>query len=187
MLTFGRAISADDYEAVAALAPGVARARAYSTWNPAQQRTSVIVYVGDDANAQSAAQTALAGAEDPNRPVTVQLVTTIALTVAGTLVVAANRTPAPVLAAATAALSDPLAGLFSPANMGIGQLLYESLIEAALLVDGATAVHSLSVTTSAGQDIFGAQPGIVGWADPGQGAVYVLSGSPQLIWAVADG
>ena len=187
VLTFGRAISADDYEAVAAVAPGVARARAYSTWNAAQQRTSVILYVGDDANAQSAAQAALAGAEDPNRPVTVQLATTIALAVTGTLVVAANRNPEPVLAAATAALSDPLAGLFSPANMGIGQLLYKSAIEAALLVDGATAVHSLSVTTSPGHDIFGVQPGSVGWADPGQSSVFVLSGSPRLGWAVADG
>ena len=33
VLTFGRAISADDYETVAALAPGVARARAYWTWD----------------------------------------------------------------------------------------------------------------------------------------------------------
>ena len=118
VLTFGRAISADDYETVAALAPGVARARAYSAWNPAQQRTSVVVYVGDDSGALSAAQAALAGAEDPNRPATVQLATTIPLTVSGTLVVAANRDPAPVLAAAIAALSDPSTGLFSPADHG---------------------------------------------------------------------
>ena len=38
VLTFGRAISGDDYETVAALAPSVARARAYWTWDATQQR-----------------------------------------------------------------------------------------------------------------------------------------------------
>ena len=50
VLTFGRAISGDDYETVAALAPGVTRARAYWTWDDAHQRSLVKVYVGDDAS-----------------------------------------------------------------------------------------------------------------------------------------
>src|SRR5947199_305422 len=47
VLTFGRAVSADDYETIAAQAPGVARARAYYTWNADQQRSLVTIYVGD--------------------------------------------------------------------------------------------------------------------------------------------
>ncbi len=38
VLTFGRAVSADDYQVIAAQAPGVARARSYWTWDDAQQR-----------------------------------------------------------------------------------------------------------------------------------------------------
>ena len=46
--TFGRAISATDYEIVASRAPGVARAAAVWTFDRAAQRTLVTVYVGDD-------------------------------------------------------------------------------------------------------------------------------------------
>ena len=71
VLTFGRAISADDYETIAAQAPGVARARSYFAFDANQQRALVTIYVGDNAAAVGAAQTALALADDPNRPVVV--------------------------------------------------------------------------------------------------------------------
>jgi hypothetical protein len=174
VLTFGRAISGDDYETVAALAPGVTRARAYWTWDPAHQRSLVKVYVGDDAGAAASASSALAGADDPNRPVAVAQATPIALTVTCTLLIAPNRTAPQVVAAATAALDDPESGLFSPANMAIGQPLYASRLEAALLVAGADAVHGLTVT-AAGSEIFSSEP--VGWADPGEGSFYVLAAS----------
>jgi hypothetical protein len=183
VLTFGRAISADDYETVAALAPSVTRARAYWTWDPAHQRSLVKVYVGDDAGAAASASSALAGAEDPNRPVVVTQATPIDLIVTCTLLIAPNRAAPQVVAAATAALSDPETGLFGPANMAIGQPLYASELEAALLVAGAQAVHGLTVTAG-GSEIFSSEP--VGWADPGEGSFYVLASStitPQ----VADG
>ena len=41
VLTFGRAISGDDYAAVAAAAPGVTRAAASWAWDPAEQRPAV--------------------------------------------------------------------------------------------------------------------------------------------------
>src|SRR5262249_6410936 len=47
VLTFGRAISADDYEAIAAHAPGVTRVRSYFAWNAQEQRAIVTLYVGD--------------------------------------------------------------------------------------------------------------------------------------------
>ena len=169
VLTFGRAISADDYAAVAAQAPGVTRAQATWSWDGTHQRALVKVFVGDDANAVQAAQSALAGAGDPNRRVAVEQAVPVELAVAGTLVVAADRTPADVAAAATAALAD----LFSPARMGIGQSLYTSEIEAALLVDGAAAVHSLSATTAGGADVFAGAP--VGVAVAGPSAFYALA------------
>ena len=103
------------------------------------------MYVGDDTGAATAARSALVGAEDPNRPVAVTQATPIPLTVTCTLLIAPNRTAPEVVAAATAALGDPANGLFSPSNMVIGQPLYASQVEAALLVAGAAAVHSLTV------------------------------------------
>jgi hypothetical protein len=172
VLTFGRAISGDDYETVAALAPGVMRARAYWTWDAAHQRSLVKVYVGDDAGAAASARSALAGAEDPNRPVVVAQATPIPVAVACTLLVAANRVPDDVVAAATAALADPAGGLFGPSSMTIGRRLYTSQIEAALFVAGVVAVESLTVTAG-GAEIFATEP--VGRADPGEGSFYVLS------------
>ena len=71
VLTFGRAISGDDYAAVAAAAPGVTRAAASWAWDPAEQRPIVRVYVGDDAGAVASARTALRAQADPNRPLVV--------------------------------------------------------------------------------------------------------------------
>ena len=179
VLTFGRAISGDDYETVAALAPSVARARAYWTWDAAHQRCVVKVYVGDNAGAAASARSALAGAEDPNRPVTVVQATPIAVVVGCTLLIAPNRVSADVAAAASAALED----LFGTESMTIGRRLYTSAVESALLVAGVVAVHGLTVTAG-GSDIFNDEP--VGWADPGEGSFYTLSTStiaPQ----VADG
>lgn len=170
VLTFGRAISADDYETVAALAPGVSRARAYWTWDAQRQRALVKVYVGDDAGAALSARTALAGAEDPNRPVAVVQATPIELAVTCTIEVSPDRVPGDVSAAASAALS----ALFAPASMRIGRPLYTSEVEAALSVASVEAVHGLSATAD-GSEIFSSEP--VGWANPGEGAFYVLSSS----------
>ena len=170
VLTFGRAISGDDYETVAALAPSVARSRAYWTWDTAQQCCVVKVYVGDDAGAAASARSALAGAEDPNRPVTVAQAMPIAVVVGCTLLVLPDRVSADVVAAATAALED----FFGPTSMTIGRRLYTSAVEAALLVPGVDAVHGLTVTAG-GSEIFNHEP--VGWADPGEGSFYTLSTS----------
>jgi Baseplate J-like protein len=171
VLSFGRAISADDYETIAAAAPGVSRARAYWSWDEQEQRTLVKVYVGDTPAAAALATAALAGAADPNRPVVAEPATPIGLTLSCALVIAADRVAADVLAAAQAAVGDPATGLFSPANMAIGATLYSSQIESALLVDGAVAVHGLSVL--AGDAPLFAEP--VGYASPGEGGFYTLT------------
>ena len=65
VLTFGRAVSVFDYEAIAAQAPGVTRARAVWGWNDARQRTMVTVYVGDDAAAAASAKSRAGGGGRP--------------------------------------------------------------------------------------------------------------------------
>ena len=101
MFTFGRVISATDYEVVAAQAPGVTRVAARWTFDGAGQRTLVTVYVGGAPAAAEAASVALAGVADPNRLVSVVGANPIELGLSCTLVVAADRQAALVVAAAT--------------------------------------------------------------------------------------
>jgi hypothetical protein len=175
VFTFGRAISAIDYEVIAAQAPGVSRVTAYWTFDGAQQRTVVTVYVGDNQAAVTAATAALAGSDDPNRPVQVLAATPIDISLSCTLVVAADRQVPAVVAAATAAICDGAGGLFSPASMGIGQRLYRSAIDAALTVPGVIAVHNLDVTwPQALSDFLILERRLDEFFDPGEGSFFDL-------------
>ena len=176
--TFGRAISAADYEQVALQAPGVSRAAAYWTFDQAGQRTLVTVYVDDD-QAAVAAAAALAGAGDPNRPVTVTGATAIDLSLSCTLVVAAGQPTGPAITAAQAAVSGSAGGPFSPGSTGIGQRLYRSAIGAALMVPGVAAVHDLTVTW--GKQVLGEV------FDPGETSYFDLPPGNVTIWAVNAG
>jgi predicted phage baseplate assembly protein len=141
VLTFGRAVSVFDYEAIAAQAPGVARARAAWSWDDARQRAAVTVYVGDDAGAAASAKSVIAAAGDPNRPVSVVLATAIPVFLFFALVVTPGLDTDDIEAGAKAALADPDTGLFAAANLGIGQPVFDSQIEAAVLgVEGAIAI-----------------------------------------------
>lgn len=143
VLTFGRAISADDYETVAAQAPGVARARSYWVWDPDQQRALVTIYTGDDASAVTAARTAIALARDPNRPVAVKLATAIPVRLGMTLLFDPKYDADAVIAGVRSALLDPQTGQLG-ASLRIGQTIYNSQIyQACLSVPGAIAVHGL--------------------------------------------
>lgn len=147
VLTFGRAISASDYESIAAQAPGVARARAYFSWDPAQQRMLTKVYVGDNADAVASADSALAAACDPNRPLSVIPAVAVPITLSLTLLVDPTCIAANVVAAATAALIDPNLGLLGVNVIRIGQAIFASQIyKACLSVAGAIAVHDIQVT-----------------------------------------
>lgn len=167
VFTFGRAISAIDYEVIAAQAAGVTRVKAYWTFDAAAQRTLIKLYVNDDAGGVASSSQALAGSDDPNRPVAVAPATGIEVSVSATLVVAADRVVDEVVTAATAAFTDPDAGAFSPAEMGIGQWLYRSHVDAALSVPGVVAVHQLQVT-------WGNDSPLSEMADPGEGSYFTL-------------
>ena len=173
--TFGRAISAGDYEQIAAGALGVARTAAVWTFDATQQRALVTVYVGDDADAATAAAAALAAEEDPRRPITVLAATPTPISLSATLVVDARYDADGVLAAATAAVADPSTGVFAPDRMRIGALLYRSTVAAALSVAGVIAIHQL-LLLGGEQDVF----------DPGAGGFFTLDAdSPSLTTVTA--
>ncbi|MDH6243224.1 hypothetical protein [Mycobacterium sp. OTB74] len=180
VFTFGRAISAIDYEVVAAQAAGVSRVKAYWTFDAAAQRTLVKLYINDDAGGVANAASALAGSDDPNRPVAVAPAAQIDVSVSATLVVAADRVVDDVVAAATAAFTDPDTGAFSPGAMGIGQWLYRSHVDAALSVPGVVAVHQLSVT-------WGNDSSLDEIADPGEGAYFSLPAANLKLTGVSHG
>ena len=179
VVTLGRAISAADYEHIASQAPGVSRAAAYWTFDGAEQRTLVTVYVSGDHGAVAGADAALAAAEDPNRPVSVVRANPIDLALSCTLVVAAGQQVDAVVAAAVAAISDSAAGLFSPGRIGIGQPLYRSAIDTALMVPGVAAVHDLKVT--------GANQVVGEVLDPGQGSFFAAPGKTSIHGVKASG
>jgi len=141
VLTFGRAVSVFDYEAIAAQAPGVTRVRATWSWDDVRQRTAVTVYVGDDAGAVTSARSVLQTAGDPNRPVTVTLATPIPVLLLLAILVTPGMDADAIRAAVKSALADAESGLFAPARLRIGQPVFDSQIEAACLsVDGTVEV-----------------------------------------------
>jgi hypothetical protein len=180
VLTFGRAVSALDYQALAALTPGVTRANAVWAWNDARQRTVVTVYVGDDAAAAAAAKTALAAAGDPNRPVEVVQATPVGVELWLTLTITAGMDPNAIVAGVVAALTDPVTGLFGPVRCAIGQPIFDSQIEAAVLaVPGAVAIRAAGFAIGGNPD-----PGPL--HNPGEGAYYTLDPADVILVTEPD-
>ena len=173
VLTFGRAVSADDYETIAAQTPGVARARSYYTFDAAQQRSLVKIYVGDDNNARLAAEMALAAAADPNRPVSVATATLIPIKLSLSLKIDSRYLPTDVSAAVRSALIDADAGLFGANVVRIGQFVYHSEIcKACLSVPGVMAVHSIVFLAQRGSNFAPDPPEFR--HDPGEGGFFQL-------------
>jgi hypothetical protein len=144
VLTFGRAISGDDYETIAAQTPGVRRARAVWGWDAGAQRSMVKVYVGDDAAAVAAARAALVAFADPNRPVSVALAAPLFPDLTLTIEVDPLYDRDAVQAAVAAALLDPAHLPFGTDVVRIGEPVYDSEIyDACLRVQGVVAVHGL--------------------------------------------
>jgi predicted phage baseplate assembly protein len=168
VLAFGRAVSVFDYEAIAAQAPGVTRARAVWAWNDARQRALVTVYVGDDSAAATSAKSVLAAAGDPNRPVQVVQATEVAVALSLTLTLTPGMDAGAIGAGVIAALTDMETGLFGSWILSIGQPLFDSQIEAAVL-----AVSGVVAITAAGFIADGAtDPGPL--HNPGEGGYYTL-------------
>ncbi len=150
VLTFNRAVSVDDYQTIAAQAPGVVRAKAAVSFDPLAQRPRVTVWVGNDANAVAAAQAALVATADPNRLPRVVQAQAVVMTLSLTVVTDPTYQPQTVMNAVQTALLDPDVGLLGVNVVDIGQVFYDSQVyTACLAVSGVVAVHSLQfvVTT----------------------------------------
>ena len=141
VLTFGRAISGDDYAAVAAAAPGVSRATTVWAFDPVEQRPTVSVYVGDDAAAVDSARAALRAQADPNRPLHVLRAVKVPAALRVVLSVDPQYVIAPVIHQARQAVLDEL---FAPGRLALGEPLYRSEIERVLTdVPGVLASRQL--------------------------------------------
>ncbi len=141
VLTFGRAISADDYEAIAAQAPGVARVRSLFGWNAAEQRGMVMLYVGDTAGAVEGARNALLTSADPNRQVKVMAAKRVLAIMFVAIRVEPDRVMEDVVEGVRAALADPETGLLGQQRTRIGESFYFSQIAHACL--GVPGVRSM--------------------------------------------
>ena len=150
VMTFDRAVSLDDYEAIAAAAPGVLQAKADFVFDPLAQRARISLWVVGDLGAVAAARSALIGAADPNRLVDIKPALPIEARISLTYVRDPRRDDMTVQSALTAALLDPDTGLFGANVAGIGQVFYDSQIYAACRnVAGVEAIHDLSFTATA--------------------------------------
>ena len=169
VLTFGRAVSGDDYEVIAAGAPSVDRARAVWSFNASRQQAMVTIYVGDTPSALTAAREALRASSDPNRLLSVLPAVPVSCTLTLTVIVSSDHLLETVKENVRAALSDPEHGLLGAKVVRIGQAFFRSQIhDACLSVDGAVAVHGLTFT--------GGTPNLIGTRrDPGENGFFRLT------------
>ena len=146
-------ISVQDSERLAATVTGVTRVRAYRTWDHELRRPAITVYVGseDDTAAVVTAVGRLFPRGASPVPLNAAPARGVGLAVRCQLRCSPGTDEDAVLAAATAALTGP-GGLFSPRRMAIGQRLYRSQVEAALMVGGVAAVSGLRVHVSGQPD-----------------------------------
>ncbi len=179
VLAFGRAVSVFDYQALVLQTAGVTRAQAVWSWNDAQQRASVTVFVGDDLAAVTAAQKTLATEGDPNRPVFVELATALEALLRVSVVISSVVDLDVTRQSITGALTDPTTGLFAPSNLGVGQAIFNSQIEQAILaVDGVVAVSALAFLSRRRTGKFltgGFTSGQGSMHSPGEGAYFTPS------------
>lgn len=168
VMTFGRAISGDDYQVIAAQAPGVTRTQAVWSFDADEQRSAVKIHVGDDAAAADSARTAIAATADPHRHVLVVAATPVPITLSLRLVIDPLHLPPDIVAAATAALLDDDRGVFGKRRLGIGEPVFDSQIDAACLgCEGALAVHEIKFAINQFVDATERHA-------PGEGAFYRL-------------
>lgn len=146
VLSFGRAIAADDYETIALGAAGVTRAKSVYGWDAEQQRATVRVFVGDTAQAAENARSALLASADPNRSFVVQLASVLDLHLVLTLRIQQGRLFEDVQEGIGRMLTEPDAGLFGSRSTQIGVgAFFSQIYEACLEVPGAAAVLSMQV------------------------------------------
>jgi hypothetical protein len=103
--------------------------------------------------------------------VTVLPATQMTVTLTMALVIVAGMDSDAIKANLTSALCDPITGLFSPPQIGIGQSLFDSMIEAACIaVPGVVGIQSSHLTVNGAVDSGPLH-------SPGEGAYFSLDPS----------
>src|SRR6202012_836043 len=145
--TFNRAVSLDDYAAIALTAAGVTQAVAGYAFDSASQRPAVVLWIAGDDNATAAAQAALAGTEMPGQRVIYETAVAINSILSLTYVRDPRYADSAVHAGLMSALADQTSGLFDPPKVGSAQPIYQSQIAAACLaVQGVVAVQDVDLS-----------------------------------------
>lgn len=150
VLTFGRAVSLADYEALALRFPGVVNAAAGWAWDSAFQRALVKVWIISDGASVAAdlrPQLRRQGAHDT--PLSVAEASPIDKALSVELEIDPRYAAETVVAHVKAALSDPHFGLLALANVKIGRAIFASEIAAQILsVAGTLSIRSMTLDGS---------------------------------------
>jgi hypothetical protein len=170
-------ISLDDGERIAATVTGVTRVRAYWTWELDRQTPAITVYVGSKTDTDAAVKEVnkLFPQGAARFPLRADAAHSVDLAVSCQLELAAGTDPDAVRKDVVAALTGG-DGLFSPRRMAIGQRLYRSQVEAALMVDGVIAVSGLRVHLAGagdGPDELVLDPGYDGYFSLPEGGLVI--------------
>lgn len=150
MLCFGRAVSLQDYEALAQAYPGVLRASAGWAFVARTQRAQVVVWVISDGSSVAGELGGyLAGLGDPDVPVVVQEATPLPTPISMEVTMNARERALTVQERVLDALSSPARGLLSVRRRRLREALFRSqLVRTVMDVEGVTSVRSLLVAGS---------------------------------------
>jgi hypothetical protein len=172
VMTFGRAISGDDYEVIAAQAPGVTRVQALWSFDAGEQRAAVKVYVGDDQSAVDSARAAIAATGDPHRHVVVSAAAPITILLGLAVIIDGRHEVDAVKEALRRAMLDDERGLFGARRLGIGEAVFDSQIAAASLgCEGVIALRNITFIVNGPSGFaYDTQPRHA----PGEGAFYTI-------------
>jgi hypothetical protein len=143
-LLLGRAISIEDMEAAAQLAPGVIAGRADWAWEGTRQRPVVKVWVVGGPGVVAIVKARLIALAEPNTPIDVAAAVAKKPVLAIDLEIDQRRIAADVISEARESLlgSD---GWLTPARVGIARPIFRSaLVERVLRVTGVTGIRGLA-------------------------------------------
>lgn len=144
-LLFGRAVSVQDMEALAAGHPGVRSVQARWAWDADRQLPTVHVWYVGPASLATALTTALRAATAPSTPITAAAAQAVPAHLIADLRVDRDHQRPVVIAEVVEALTAPVTGLLSAERIGVGVPLFRSVLLAALLaVPGVTGVAGLT-------------------------------------------
>lgn len=145
VLTLGRAVSVQDFTALARTFNGVLNVASGWAWHETRQRAVVTLWVAGDGTLDlDELQGWLRGMAATDTPLAVELATPVARTLAISVDVLAGHPSDETRAAAQAALEDPSTGLLAVRNVPIGGVIYRSaIVKAVQTVSGVEAVPSV--------------------------------------------